>query len=279
MEWSGSGGQQQDLSWYDWSIAKDISKDGQWVLLEEGGEPVGKNYAVGIRKIDGSPPIKLGEGSAGGLSPDDKWALAIPTNAPVRITLLPVGPGQPREIPLPQLNHLEDGGGRFMPDGNHVVIDGSEPGHLGRSYIVDLTGAKPLQAVTPEGVEANMPSPDGKYVVGAGKTQPDTSRKLTLFPTNGGTAIELPVNSPPYGAMQWSADSKSLYLYKQGQMPAAIERLDIATGKLSSVRDIRPADKGGVVSVGPVMCNHTASECAYSDYQTLSVLWVISGLR
>jgi len=279
MEWSGAAGQKQDLSWYDWSIAKDISNDGQWVLFEEGGEPAGINYAVAIRKIDGSPPIKLGEGSAGGLSPDGKWALAIPTNAPTRVTLLPVGPGQARDIPLPQLNHLENGGARFMPDGDHIVVNGTEPGHPGRSYMVDLTGAKPLQPVTPEAIEANIPSPDGKYIVGARSSQPGTPRKLTLFPMDGGRPVEFPLNAPPYGGMQWSADSKSLYVYKEGQMPVTIERLDIATGKISSIREIKPADKGGVVSIGPIMCNHTASECAYSNYQTLSVLYVVTGLR
>src|SRR5262249_10990582 len=159
-------------------------------------EPVGKNYAVAIRKIDGSPPIKLGDGAAGALSPDGKWALALPTNGPIRLTLLPVGPGQPRDIPLPQFDHLEEGVGRFMPDGNHVVIDGTEPGHLGRTYIVDLTGAKPPQPITPEGIEANMPSPDGKYVVGQGGAKlPGTPRKLALYPVNGGKPIEFPMES------------------------------------------------------------------------------------
>jgi hypothetical protein len=45
------------------------------------------------------------------------------------------------------------------------------------------------------------------------------------------------------------------------------------------VREIKPADKGGVVSVGPVMCDNTASACVYSDYRTLSVLYVATGLR
>jgi len=102
---------------------------------------------------------------------------------------------------------------------------------------------------------------------------------LTLFPMDGGRPVEFPLNAPPYGGMQWSADSKSLYVYKEGQMPVTIERLDIATGKISSIREIKPADKGGVVSIGPIMCNHTASECAYSNYQTLSVLYVVTGLR
>ena len=69
MEWSGNEKQVRDLSWFDWSIAKDISPDGQSVLFEEGAEPAGLNNAVAIRKVDGSPPIRLGDGTADTLSP------------------------------------------------------------------------------------------------------------------------------------------------------------------------------------------------------------------
>jgi hypothetical protein len=60
MEWSGKDQQVRDLSWYDWSIVKDISPDGQSVLFEEGSvgsEPAGPNGAVAIRKVDGSRGI------------------------------------------------------------------------------------------------------------------------------------------------------------------------------------------------------------------------------
>ena len=36
----------------------------------------GPKYAVYIRKTDGSPAIRLGEGNGLSLSPDGKWALA-----------------------------------------------------------------------------------------------------------------------------------------------------------------------------------------------------------
>jgi hypothetical protein len=166
-----------------------------------------------------------------------------------------------------------------MPDGQHIVIDGTEPGHAPRTYLLDLTGSKPLRPITPERVEANMPSPDGKYIVGGAPPQPGKTRNLTLYAIDGGPSIELPLGATTYGVMQWSADSKALYVYKDGTMPTVIERLDIASGKLFPAREITPADRGGVVSIGPVMCNNTASACAYSDYQTLSVLYVVTGLR
>jgi eukaryotic-like serine/threonine-protein kinase len=275
LEWSGKDKQVQDLSWYDWSIAKDISPDGQSVLFEEGAEgskPAGPNGAVVIRRIDGAPPIRLADGTADTLSPDGKWAISLSQTGSARITLLPVGPGQSRQIPLPQLERLQTGA-HFLPDGTRIAVNGNEPGRPGRTYLVDVSGGKP-EPVTPEGIFATLPSPDGKFL--AGET---ADYKLDLFPIDGGSVRHIPNVDPGYVLAQWSADNKGLYVFRPGDLPLKIQRLDIATGKMNLVRELLPADVGGVVSIGPVITNGTASEFAYSYYQTLSVLYVISGLN
>ena len=153
------------------------------------------------------------------------------------------------------------------------MVNGNEPGHPGRSYIVAVDGGKP-EPVTPEGVYATLPSPDGKYVVGA-----NADNQLSLFPLDGGPARPIPNVDPAYLLAQWSADSKALFVFRQGEVPLKIERLDVATGKAKLVRQLFPMDLGCVVSIGPLIMHVTASEFAYSYYQTLSVLYVISGLK
>ena len=272
MEWSGKDKQVRDLSWYDWSIAKDISPDGQSVLFEEGSEPAGPEDAVAIRKIDGSPPIRLADGTADTLSPDGKWAISFSRTGPAQLTLLPVGPGQSRNLPLPGFERLQNGA-HFLPDGKRIVFNGNEPGHSGRTYVVDVAGGKP-EPVTPEGVYATLPSPDGNFV--AGET---ADYKLDLFPLSGGPVHHVPDVEPGYVLAQWSADSKALYAFRPGEVPVTIQRLDITTGKMKPVRQLVPGDLGGVVSIAPVITNFDASEFVYSYYQTLSVLYVISGLN
>ncbi|MGA9967521.1 MAG: protein kinase [Terriglobales bacterium] len=272
MEWSGKEKQVRDLSWFDWSIAKDISSDGQSVLFEEGAEPAGLNNAVAIRKVDGSPPIRLGDGTADTLSPDGKWAISFLPSGPARLKLLSVGPGQSREIALPELERLQNGS-HFLPDGKRIVVNGNEHGHPGRTYVVDVGGGKPVP-VTPEGVYATLPSPDGKFL--AGET---ADRKLDLFPLDGGPVRHIPDVEPGYVLAHWSADSKALFVYRTGELPLKIQRLDIATGKTKPVRELVPADLGGVVSIAPVITNVDASEFAYTYYQTFSVLYVVSGLN
>ena len=85
-------GKSLDISWHDWDIAKDISRDGQSVLFEDASEAAPTDYVVAIRKIDGTPPVQLGEGSAGGLSPDGKWAICILPGSPGRMTLFRSAP-------------------------------------------------------------------------------------------------------------------------------------------------------------------------------------------
>jgi WD40 repeat protein len=272
MEWSGKDKRIQDLSWYDWTIAKDISPDGESVLFEEGGGPAGSKNAIAIRKVDGSLPSRLGDGSPDSLSPDGNWAISTSQTGPAHVTLFPVGPGQPREIALPELENLQFGT-HFLPDGKRIAVNGNERGRPSRTYVVDLSGGKP-RAITPEGVLSTMASPDGKYVAGS-----TIDHRLGLFPVEGGEPRIVPNADATYVQAQWSADSKALYVYLPGEVPIKIRRLDLATGKTTPVREIVPADRGGVVSIGPVTTNVNATEFVYSYYQTLSVLYVISGLN
>jgi serine/threonine protein kinase/Tol biopolymer transport system component len=272
LGWSGKDKKVRDLSWYDWSIAKDISPDGQSVLFEEGSEPAGPKDAVAIRKIDGSPPIRLADGTADTLSPDGKWAISFQRTGPAQLTLLPIGAGQARQISLPGLERLQYGS-HFLPDGKRIVFNGNERGRPGRTYVVDIAGGKP-EPVTPEGIYATLPSPDGKFL--AGET---ADYKLDLFPLDGGPVRHIPGVEPGYTLAQWSADSKAVYVYRTGELPLKVLQLDIATGQMKPVRELVPADLGGVVSIAPVITNLDASEFAYSYYQAFSVLYVISGLN
>jgi hypothetical protein len=142
-------------------------------------------------------------------------------------------------------------------------------GQTSRYIVIPTT-----QPATPEGVYATLPSPNGKFLAGA-----TADYNLDLFPLDGGPARPIPNVEPGYVPAQWSAGSDALYVYRTGDVPVKIQRLDIVTGKMKLVRELVPADLGGVVSIGPVITNVNASEFAYSYYQTLSVLYIITGVN
>src|SRR5262249_21231259 len=67
------GDHEINLTWFDYSVSRDLSNDGKTILFEEEGDGGGPNYSIYIRSIDGGPAVRLGEGWAFSLSPDGKW--------------------------------------------------------------------------------------------------------------------------------------------------------------------------------------------------------------
>jgi len=264
----------EELSWHDWNVAKDISRDGQFVLFEDASEAAGPGYAVAIRKVDGSLPIRLGDGSAGGLSPDGKWAISVSIGNPERVTLLPIGAGQPRPVEVGGLEHIYNGWGRFLADGNKLVVIGSQAGHAKQCFLLDLAGGKP-KAITPEGILCGPTSPDSRWVVGL--TQ--NSDVAMIYPLGAGQPRSTPGLAEGFRPVRWSNDGAALYGYHAGELPSRIYKADIATGKQTMVQELRPGAPAGVVSVAPVVVSSDGTHFAYSYNQTLSVLYLISGLQ
>jgi serine/threonine protein kinase len=262
-----------DLSWHDWNLAKDISGDGQWVLFEDASEAAGPNYSVALRKLDGSAPERLGDGSAGGLSPDGRWAISVFTGTPEQLALLPAGAGQPRLIKTPGLEHIQNGSARFLLDGKRIIVNGSEPHHSVRCYLLDLLGGT-LRPITPEGIEGGRVSPDGRYV-----TSISASSEVDIYPLDGGRPRPVPGLDPGFTPIQWSEDSSALYVYRSGELPAKIYEVEIASGKKKLIQELLPLGPAGVVSVAPVVTNRDGSRFVFSFYQDLSVLYVVSGVR
>jgi hypothetical protein len=65
----------------------------------------GANYAVMYRDTSGGQPVRIGEGSAAGLSTDGAWALAyVPSSR--GYALYPLGPGDPVRLDRFQAERL-----------------------------------------------------------------------------------------------------------------------------------------------------------------------------
>ncbi|MET0620943.1 MAG: protein kinase [Thermoanaerobaculia bacterium] len=262
---------ERDLSVLDWSLVRDISPDGQLVLFDESGEGAGSRYGVYARKTDGSPAVRLGDGSACGLSPDGRWALAL-NGLKKCLVLLPVKAGLPKEIEIPGFNVHR---AAWLPDGQRALIAADEPGRAVRLYVQPLDGGRP-QPVTPEGVaSAAFPvSPDGKLVAAQAGDQ-----RHYLFPIDGGDPVLLSGFGPEDRAIRFSSDGSSLYGLRRGQLPAQVSRLDLSTGARTIVHELAPADSAGVVEIVSVVLTPDASSYAYSYHRILSDLFLVEGVK
>jgi Tol biopolymer transport system component len=271
-------GKAVNISWRDWTIAKDISRDGQSVLFEDASAAAGIHYSLGVRKLDGTPPVQLGEGSGGGFSPDGKWAISVLTGSPERVTLVPIGPGQPRTIAIPGLEHIANGNVHFLADGKRITLNANEPGHGERTYLVDLEGGKPLP-ITPEGVTDGLISPDGQYIVRPNDVRANNAAGVAVYPTAGGVPHLVPDLEPSFVPIQWLEDNSSVYGYLPGRVPTKVFKVNLSTGEKTLIQELQPDTTVGVVRIAPVVMSRDGSRFAYSYSKVSSVLYLISGLR
>jgi eukaryotic-like serine/threonine-protein kinase len=262
--------QERDLSWFDASLISDISADGRTILFVEVSYGKDRNTAIYVRKTDGSPAVRLGDGNRPVLSPDGKWVACIASDGPkTDLTLLPTGPGEARSIGAAGMHYerLE-----WFPDGQRLLFTGNEPGRPLRAFIQNLSGGRPVP-ITPEGIPASQISPDGKYV---------TTRvggKLDLFPVAGGEAKTVAGFEAGDSVIRWSRDGRSLFV-QRSQEPSAvkIQRLDIANGRKEAWRELKTPDPVGV-QIGQIAMTPDGSAYAYSFQRDISTLYLAKGLR
>ena len=139
---------ERDLSWLDYSFACDFSSDGKSFTFDETGAGVGDHSRLYLGRTDGSPPIRLFEGSCGPLSPDGLWVLSHVESPRPQMVLVPTKSGEPRPI---SSEGFRLGGASFFPDGKRILVGGQEPGHGVRLYVMDLAGGRP-RPISPEGI-------------------------------------------------------------------------------------------------------------------------------
>jgi Tol biopolymer transport system component len=261
---------ERDLSWLDFSDRPVLSADGKTILFTEESGSVGANYAVCLRRTDGSAVVRLGEGMPGDLSPDGKWALAIVPSSPQQLVLYPTGAGETRRLDRGGIESYESA--RFFPDGQSVLACGHEPGHASRCWAQEIAGGKP-RAVTPEGTTRGFPSPDARQILA------QSSGGLVLYPAGGGEGRPVPGTTPGEIPIRWSRDGGSLLVYRGSDVPLRIERVALAAGRRDFVRTIGPADLSGVISVGTPFLGEDEKSYAYVFSRTISHLFLVEGAR
>jgi serine/threonine protein kinase len=264
---------ERDLSWHDWSRPVYLTPDGTTLLFDETGEAGGSSYAVYLRKTDGSAAVRLGEGHALALSPDQKWALSTPHRIPAELVLLPTGAGQPRSVRTGRFADILRAA--WLPGGDRILLAANEPGRATRLYEQPASGGDP-RAVTPEGVSTHWAiAPDGMRIVAIG---PDGL--LRAYPLRGGAPE--PVRGSRRGdvPIRFAPDGRSLFLLVRGNGPAAsIDRLLLETGERERWKEIAVDDPVGVYGIARVFLSADGESYVYTYVRLLDELYLVDGLR
>jgi hypothetical protein len=271
----GSGlARENDLSWLDATSLSDMSSDGKTVVFEEGGDTAsGSGFDLYLRRTDGTPPVKLGYGTNGVLSPDKQWVLAV-SGTPDALILLPSGVGEPRTIDSHGIrSYLAPG---WFADGKRIVFAGNE-GNGWHMYTQEISGGKPTVVTPvidrPGTYENRLLSPDGRYIWAR-----DLQQKAWLYPVDGGGPTPLATLGPQDVWIGWR-DDDSAYVASGTRFPVQIFRLDFATGKRTTVCTLMPADRSGVSALVSARMTPDGRTYAYAYSRVLSRLYLVAGLK
>lgn len=261
------------LTWLDWSLISDLSGDGKTVLFTESGEGGGAHYSIYIRSVDGSPAVRLGEGTALTLSPDGQWVVATHQydTGPSQLFLIPTGAGESRQLTSGNLGY---DGPSWLPDSKSLLFSGREKGKLRRVYLQSLDGGA-ARAITPEGYRLGRHgvSPDGKSF----SAFRYADRKFVVVPISGGAGQPIPGLTSLDFPFQWSADGRSIYVYQFGDrsVTAKIFRVDLGSGKRDLLKELMPADRAGFSGVDLAQITSDGKTIAFSYGHTSANLYLV----
>jgi Tol biopolymer transport system component len=257
---------ERDFSLFDDSGVADISDDGHWLLCSD-------RRNVYLRGTDGSDPIHLlAEGFADDLSRDAKTVVAT-IDSGRKLVLVPTKAGDHKVLPNDGIVNYS--GARWFPDGSHVLFTGvKDPNAGSRSYIQNVNDGSPPRPITTETTRALAISPKGDMMAVIG-----TGQGISLQPVTGGKQQLLKGTEVGERPVTWSEDGRSLYLFRRGEVPGHIIKLDIATGRRETWKTLVPPDAAGVYSIIEVQVTPSGFAYAYGYSRLLSQLYLVNNLK
>ena len=263
-----------DLSWHDWTVPRDLSDDGKTVSFDETGEAGGETGALYVRSTDGSPAVRLGDGTAPTLSPDGKLVLALTLGSDGKrhLTEYPTGAGESRSIDTGDLQVHQ---AYFFPDAHRVLEIGSRANeHALRMYVHDLNGGSP-RPLGPEGIGFRYRgciSSNGALIAAT-----DPNGHPVFYDVATGNATPIPGVLDGDEPIQW-VDERHIIIGR-AEIPVRVFTIDLSTGKRTLFRTFNPMDATGLIDNAPPNFSVDLKSYIYSYSRITSDLYVLDGLK
>jgi WD40 repeat protein len=269
---------ERDLSCLDQSVLIGISDDGATVAATVLGDSAGPKGSIYMRKTDGSPAVRVGDGNGIRLSPDGQWIsnYMLGPDGTRSFGVMPTGAGE--NIPVRAAGiDLSPVYGWFAEPRRYLVV-GELHDKPWQCFAWDASKGD-LKPICPEGI------PDSFYVF----LSPDKSRVVSHGPsggwfaysTSGAPPIEVRGIHDDEAPIGWRADSKSMYV-RQAQTTTpviSVWSVEIATGQRTLWKELhpsRPIDGAGDLHL---WITPDGRAYAYNYSIFLSDLYVGAGLR
>jgi len=265
-------GKELDLTWFDFSWSQALSDNAKWIAFSTQESGANSNYSAYVRKTDGSPAIRLGDGDPLGFSPDGQWLACNLPAAGDTLTLLPLGAGEARVLKSANLQFLPEEVSPWMPDGKSFIVLGAEPGHGPRSYLQSINGGE-AKPITPDDTVADLISPDGNRVL-----THDLRGKFWLYPLQGGSPREVPAITKGEAAIQWLRDGRTVIVRGPGALSVNTFQVDVESGARKPWKQFLPKDKVGLHGIYKFHVTPDGSHYMAVESHMYSTLFVVRGL-
>ena len=212
----------------------------------------------------------MGEGTPLALSPKGTWALVATPDRLPRFIVTPTGPGESRTLPSDRFERIENA---WFLDEALLLIHAAGGGQRPRSFLVDLSGGEP-RPVLPEGIVSIRGLPRDGSVIGAA-----ADGTLARYSLKGGDPQPLAARLPP-GTIPLRAneDGRFVFVGRIG-MPYRVERLELATGRVTPWKALRPDDLTGATHIIALALSANGEAYAYTYGRYFQDLYLVEGLR
>ncbi|MBZ5678099.1 MAG: protein kinase [Acidobacteriia bacterium] len=271
---------ERDLSILESGILAGISDDGSMIAASVTGEAGGQKGSIYTRKLDGSAPVRVGDGHAFVLSPDGRWisgyTVVDGTNRQFR--LVPTGSGEERAMNIPGLTLAVPLG--WVGDEQYIVVGWEKGKDYLKSWRCFFWDARSnvLRPVCPEGIpdQDMFVSPDHKWLL----SQIPGGGRFALYPIDGGEPKPVPGLDPKKEyTTGWRSDSQSIYVMANTapQPEFIVDSLNVFTGKREPFMEVHPSRP--VAEVEYLRLTPDGRAYAYNYNVRLSDLYVASGLK
>lgn len=264
-----------DVSALSYAAYGAISADGKGIAFTESGSGSTRDYLVYFRRLNGSPAIALGDGSAMGMSPDGRYVVAELPSQPTKLRILPTGAGEARTFDVAPVTVDRDFVS-WLPGNKEFVFLGHEGIDPPRPYRASIEGGPARPLTSQKGAHFwNRVSPDGKYVLqapgAAGNWQVQT--EIVDIATGEARHFSLQPDENPIG---WDQDNRHVFIVRENGAEATIFRVEAFTGRREVWKQIRGSDPAGVLSMSRFFVTPSGNAYSYTSGHVLSALYLYS---
>jgi len=232
---------EREFSWLDASVSGSFTRDGKRLVFSDESQNAGADYQVALRDVATGQVVRLGPGSAHRPSPDGKWVPALVASTG-RVMLYPIGTGDAVTLDNGPIERYV-GSVEWFPDGKRVTVCGNEAGKAPRSYEQEIPKGAP-KPITPEGIANVLVAPDGRTLLAKHSGGFDVV-------TIGGVRVAAKGIDRSDLPIAWTNDGRSVIVGKPNLVPMPVERVDVATGTRTLLRELAPPDRAGSSARSP----------------------------